>query len=131
MRNWLSNFMLGRNGADQLFIAQIVAAVVLKLLSNMTDMGLLSLFSTAMLVWALYRALSRDIPRRGDENQRFLTAGERVRGDVRAWRERLRHRKEYKFFHCPGCGNWLRVPRGKGKIQITCPRCGHRFSGRT
>ena len=131
MRNWLSNFMLGRNGADQLFLAQIIAAIVLKLLSNMTDMGILSLFSTALLVWALFRGLSRNVVKRRDENQRFLTAGERFRGDVRAWRERFRHRKEYKFFHCPGCSNWLRVPRGKGKIQITCPRCGHRFSGRT
>ena len=131
MRNWLSNFMLGRNGMDQLVMAQVAAALVLQLLSGVMDIGILSLFSNAMLVWAVFRMLSRNISARGEENRKFLTWLRGVRADARAWRERLRHRKEYKFFRCPGCGNWLRVPRGKGNIQITCPRCGHRFSGRT
>ena len=131
MKNWLSNFMLGRNGMDQLVIAQVALALVLQLLSGVLDTGILSLFSNAMLVWAAFRMLSRNLSARSVENQRFLLRLQGFRTDTRAWRERLRHRKEYKFFHCPGCGNWLRVPRGKGKIQITCPRCGHRFSGRT
>lgn len=131
MRNRLSNFMLGRNGTDQLFIAQLVLAVVLQVLSGVMDMGILSLLSNAMLVWAVFRALSRNVARRREENRRFLERVYRIRADAQVWRDGIRHRKEYKFFRCPGCGNWLRVPRGKGKIQVTCPRCGHRFSGKT
>ena len=47
------------------------------------------------------------------------------------YRQRRRLRRDYKFFRCPSCRNRLRLPRGKGRIQITCPRCGHRFGGKT
>ena len=131
MGNWLRNFMAGRNGFDQLCLAQLAGAVLLNLLARWTDSVVLSLLGSGLLIWVLFRAYSRNLPRRQAENQRFLTAGSRIRGSYRSWRERQRHRKEYKFFRCGGCGNWLRVPRGKGKIQITCPRCGQRFSGRS
>ena len=131
MGNWLRNFMAGRNGFDQLGLAQLLLALVLNALARLLEAEFLSLLGSVLVVWAFYRALSRNLSRRWEENRRFLTLGSRLRGGIRAWRERRRHRKEYKFFRCSGCGNWLRVPRGKGKIQITCPRCGQRFSGRT
>ena len=131
MGSWFQNFMAGRNGADRLSVAQIAASVVLNLLSRRPGREMLSLLSAALLLWALFRILSRNLPARQRENARFVTALPRLRSRLTAWRERQKHRKDYKFYRCAGCGNWLRVPRGKGRIQITCPRCGHRFSGKT
>lgn len=131
MGNWIRNFMAGRNGLDRLGQVTLLLALVLNLLANMLDAALLSGLSSGLLVWCLFRVFSRNLSRRQAENQRFLTAGSRAGRGLRAWRERQCQRKEYKFFRCSGCGNWLRVPKGKGKIQITCPRCGQRFSGRT
>lgn len=131
MREKLRNFMAGRNGFDQLCVAQAVAAIVLNLLARLTQRDFFALLSSILVVWMFYRALSRDLGRRQGENLRFLGTGSRIRTDVSAWRTRQKQRREFKFFRCPGCRNWLRVPRGKGKLQVTCPRCGHRFSGRT
>jgi len=131
MGNWIRNFMAGRNGLDRLGQVTLLLALVLSLLANVLDAAFLSALSCGLMIWCLFRVFSRNLSRRQAENQRFLTAGSRFGSDLRAWRERQRQRKEYKFFRCGGCGNWLRVPKGKGKIQITCPRCGQRFSGRT
>ena len=131
MREKLRRFMAGRNGFDQLCMAQAALALVLSLLSRLTRRDFFALLSSILVVWMLYRALSRDVGRRQGENMRFLGTGSRIRSDVNGWIARQKQRREFRFFRCPGCRNWLRVPRGKGGIQITCPRCGHRFSGRT
>ena len=131
MGNRFQNFMAGRNGADRLGMVQIAASVVLNLLARRPGWEKLSLFSSALLVWALFRILSRNLPARQRENALFVTAIPRLRAGFKAWQERQKHRKEYKFYRCVGCSNWLRVPKGKGRIQITCPRCGHRFSRKT
>jgi len=131
MRNWLQNFMVGRNGFDRLCLVQALGALALDTLGRLTGWEFLTFLGTGMLVWMLYRALSRNLARRQAENQQMLSLRSRTRSDVQAWHARRQQRREFRFFRCPGCRNWLRVPRGKGKIQITCPRCGHRFSDRT
>jgi len=75
--------------------------------------------------------LSRNIKRRRAENDRFLRYWWPVRTKASRSLSLARQRKTHKFFKCPGCGNTLRVPRGKGKLQITCPKCGERFSRKT
>ena len=65
------------------------------------------------------------------ENQKLLKLLPNLRRALRDGVERRRQRRDYKFFRCPGCHERLRLPRGKGRIQITCPRCGQRFSGKT
>ena len=106
-------------------------ALALTLLSNLLDAGIFTLLSNAMLVWMLFRMLSRNIGARRREEVYFLNLGSRIQTNLRGRYQRYQLRKTHKFFRCTGCGNWLRVPRGKGKIQITCPRCGQRFSGQT
>ena len=39
--------------------------------------------------------------------------------------------REYKYFVCPGCGQICRVPKKRGKITITCPRCHASFDRRS
>ena len=82
------------------------------------------------IVAALYRMLSRNYARRRAENTKFLT----VAGPAIRWfkLQRTIHRdKEHRYFKCPNCGQQLRVPRGKGKVTITCRNCGVSFDEKT
>lgn len=132
MFNRLQAFMLGRNGPDRLALAAFVAAIVVNVLSRIF-LGniILMLLSMLLLVYAIFRIFSKNLAKRREENYRFTN----IWGDTKAafsrWKERRAQSKEYKFFTCPGCKNKLRVPKGKGKLQITCPRCGLRFGGKT
>ena len=130
IRNWLRNFMAGRYGPDQLYVACFITAIVLGLLSNFCGLWM-SLLSYLLLFYALFRMLSRNISKRRRENDKFL----KFWWPVRMWFirkfQRIKSSKTYAFFKCPACKNTLRVPKGKGKIQITCPKCGERFIKKT
>lgn len=118
--NFLRNFMTGRYGPDQLNIALIVSALIVSLVSRFEKLSLLIFPAYLLLVFAFYRMLSRNVTRRQTENERFL----RILGSVK---NRFKYSKTHKYFKCPSCRNTLRVPRNKGKLQITCPKCGERF----
>ena len=131
IRNWLARFMIGRYGVDQFYFALCIVAVVLGVLSSIPRLGLLYIVSCIFLFYALFRMLSRNIHKRRRENDIFLRYWWPVRRSVTSWYRRFKSRKTHRFFKCPGCKNILRVPKGKGKIQITCPKCGERFERKT
>jgi hypothetical protein len=120
--NWFRNFMYGRYGTDQLNLALLVSYLVFCLLASFTGIGLFNLIALAAVIFCIYRMFSRDIARRSRENQTFLTKMQPV---FRWWRQlnaRVRDR-DHRYYRCPCCKQVLRVPRGRGKIAITCPRC--------
>ncbi len=134
-RSFLSRFLAGRYGTDQLNRTLNIAAVVLLVLSLFTGGrgfgSLVWVLALACLVWGSFRTLSRNIPRRQRENAAFLSLTRRPRENLRSARDRFSQRREYRFFRCPSCRTWLRVPRGKGKLNITCRQCGERFTRST
>lgn len=91
----------------------------------------LAFYMLAMIcfVWAVWRAYSSKKYQRAKENAHFVSG--RFYKGLRNWRVRFSQRKDYRFFRCPGCRRWLRVPRGRGKLQISCPGCGSRFTKKT
>jgi hypothetical protein len=123
--------MVGRYGPDQLGVACVILAVVLKLVSSITRFGILGFLAYIILVFALFRFLSRDMVKRRRENDKFIRYWWPLRRKLLLRVEKIKSRRQYKFFSCPSCGNQLRVPRGKGKIKITCPKCGERFERKT
>ena len=128
--NFLRKLMYGRYGSDQLSLFLLVVYVLLTLLSGLPHMGWLSWLALVVLVWDLFRMFSRRIDRRRAENARFLA----LAGPVVRWRRRRHniHRdKEHRYFKCPNGGQYLRVPRGKGKITVTCRNCGASFEERS
>ena len=135
MMNRLRAFLAGRNGIDGLGYGLLVAAIVVNLLARLVRRdgisALLSFIAAALMVVCVLRILSRNIAARQRENAAFLRLFSRVKSGASDVKYRAEHSREYKFFTCPGCHNKLRVPRGKGKIQITCPKCGQRFGGRS
>lgn len=134
MKQKLARFMVGRNGNDQLNLFLLGLDVVLLIAASFVrgDAGrLLYLLTFALLGFAYFRMLSRNLVRRRQENARYLHAQYRLSAQVKLRREKWVQRKDYKFFSCPSCKTTLRVPRGHGKIKIVCRKCGNTFTGKT
>ena len=131
IRRILRNFMIGRYGPDHLNVAMIILSLVLSLVQTLVGFMPLMYISYIILALALFRMLSRNITRRRAENDKFIRYWWPVRTKASRTIANIKHRKTYKFLKCPGCGNTLRVPKGKGKLQITCPKCGERFMKKT
>ena len=127
IRNFLRRLMIGRYGPDHLNIAMIVVSVVISLLGSIIGFVPLIYISYAILALALFRMFSRNITRRRAENDRFIRYWWPIRTRAKRSLANIKHRKTHRFIKCPGCGNTLRVPKGKGRLQITCPKCGERF----
>ena len=85
-----------------------------------------TVLTTALALWILFRFFSRNLTARRGENQRFL----RCFQPLTSWLTRARDR-DHRYFPCPGCGTVCRVPRGKGTIRITCPKCGQVMQKKT
>ena len=131
IRNFLRNFMHGRYGPDHLNIAMIVVSLILSLIHGIIGLSPIMYLSYVVLALALFRMLSRNIPRRRAENDVFIRYWWPVRTKVSRAVANIKHRNVYKYFSCPSCANTLRVPKGKGRLQITCPKCGERFIKKT
>ena len=127
-RNALSRFMYGRNGVDALSWALVVLEVVLSLLSAFIHVRGVSqalyFVSTALMFVVLLRIFSRNLARRQAENAKFLTWWTPKANAIRGARAR-RADKAHKYVRC-SCGAYCRVPRGVGKIELTCPKCGRK-----
>ena len=120
--NWLRNFMSGRYGTDQLSLALLIFYLILGFLGTLTGMTFFHILAFLAAFFCVFRMLSRDFYRRRSENQRFLTVMQPVFRKTRQWYARLQDR-DHRYYRCPCCKQLLRVPRGRGKITITCPRC--------
>lgn len=131
MRYRLRQFLDKCYGFDLLGYLLLATCVLLTMLSRLFDVVLPSLLASIALVWAVARAFSHNIHKRWEENQRLVKWLPNLRHALSDGMMRHKQRRDDKFFRCPGCRNRLRLPRGKGRIQITCPRCGQRFGGRT
>ena len=112
-------FMVGRYGTDKLNMVILGVGLVLALLSmfvGATEVSMvLTLLSYGLMFWAIFRIFSRNTYKRYRENRKFLMLIERIKD------------REHRYFDCPRCHQPVRVPRGKGKIAITCPKCKERF----
>ena len=123
VRTALQRFMAGRYGTDKLNMAILgvgIALCVITLLNPIAIVdGVLTLLSYALMFWAIFRTLSRNTYKRYRENRKYLQFLERIKD------------REHRYFSCPRCRQPVRVPRGKGKIAITCPKCKEKFIKKT
>ena len=124
--------MYGRYGSDQLNMAILIAAVLLSLINSILTVFLRSsqVYSTiiapilsvavyGLLIYSFFRMLSRNIYKRHRENRRFTQLWTRIKD------------RNNRYFRCPNCKQTVRVPRGRGKICIRCPKCGEKFTRKT
>ena len=119
MNMWLARFMYGRYGSDKLNMVLLVTGLVISLLSSFSGVFLLGYLSWIPFFFVLFRMFSRNIPARRRENQRFVNFLNRLKD------------RDNRYFNCPQCHQMVRVPKGKGKINIRCPKCGNKFIKKT
>lgn len=135
MRDRFIKFMYGRYGVDEFGKAMLWAAVILSvfgLILNLIGLGFFisfpcSIISTLLMIYIIYRAFSRNINKRVLENHKFLKRTAKIRTYFRFCKTRYNDRKQYSYVKCPNCKNYSRVPKGKGKIKITCRVCKKQF----
>jgi len=130
MMNRLRSFMYGRYGTDQLSCALLVLYIALMLLSYIKPLGFMSVLAVAVALICAARILSRNIDARRRENRLFMEKWGPFQAKLSSLYSMAKDR-EHRYFTCSGCRNTLRVPRGKGKIEITCPRCGAKLVKKT
>lgn len=126
IRSKLQQFMMGRNGGDQFSLALLGVAIVCNLLSSLFDLGIFYWISLVCMGYALFRIFSRNVTKRRGENARFLAKVRPLKRRFSSARARFQD-KEHRYFRCPNCKQQMRVPRGKGRIQVTCRSCGATF----
>lgn len=124
--NKFRQFMYGRYGSDQLSLALIVSAMVLSFANLFLSIIYLQLLSTFLIFFSLFRMLSKNYIRRRKENEWYLRFFDRLKNIVK-----FKSSKKFKYFKCPNCKVKLRVPRGRGALKITCPKCRESFRGKS
>ena len=123
LRAAMGHFMMGRYGTDKLNTAILGAGVIACIISMFVkrpaaDLAL-TLIAYGFMFWALFRTFSRTTYKRYQENRKYLQFMDRIKD------------RQHRYFNCPRCRQVVRVPRGKGKIAITCPKCKEKFIKKT
>lgn len=129
-RSKLQQFMYGRYGADNFNNFIIIASLILMILSWFTT-RLFYLFALLLLVYGVFRMLSRNHSKRYAENSKYLAISGKIKSRVSVYKKMWQQRKTHKFFKCPSCHQYVRVPKGHGNVQITCPKCRMSFNKTT
>lgn len=127
MKERFSRFMQGRYGNDELGSFTLIAMLVLMVFSVVTNWQILYSIALVLLIWSYYRMFSRNISKRYAENQKFLGWWRDVKKPFEQQIYYMKQRKTHHIYTCPNCKQKIRIPKGKGKIKITCPRCKHAF----
>ena len=119
----LRRFMAGRYGTDKLNMTILGVGLVICLITMFIPVWPVSVALTSvsygLMFWAIFRSLSRNTYKRYQENRKYLQFMERIKD------------RDHKYFDCPRCRQPVRVPKGKGKIAITCPKCREKFIKKT
>lgn len=130
MRNRFQRFMSGRYGNDQfnqfLFVLCLISIVLSLFLGS-----IFYIIALALLIYSYYRMFSRKVYARARENEIYLEKTAGIRRKWQGFLSRMRQRKTHHIYTCPGCRQKIRVPKGKGKIRITCPKCHCVFEKRS
>lgn len=129
--NQLRRFMYGRYGFDHLTQFLLWVAIILTLASSLSHIKLLVYLSYIIIAYALFRVLSKNTNRRTKENFKFLEKTKSIRNIFSKMKMTINGTKTHRYYSCPKCRQTIRVPKGKGKIRIICPKCKTEFIKRT
>ena len=124
----IRRFLYGRNGLDDLAKLSLILSIIVFLIYGFWPRGIvkviLSLVTWGLMGYAYFRILSKNVYKRVRENKKYL-------GMINMAKTRWKQRKTHKFYRCPKCKTWLRVPKGRGRITITCVKCATKFDKKT
>ena len=123
----LRNFMYGRNGTDALALVFLGGGLLLGVLYRFTAWLPVYGASLACYIYSLFRTFSRNVGKRRAENAKFEGFWRKVKNKWSLLRSGAEERKAYRHFRCPSCRQKIRIPRGRGKVEVRCPSCGTAF----
>lgn len=130
-REKFARFMYGRYGMDQFsrFLSFFAAALIL--INIFVRSSAMYMVGLLCVIYIYFRIFSRNLSKRSAENQRYLKYHYRIMSKINRTRARIKDRKTHRIFKCPSCSQKIRVPKGKGRISIKCPKCRIEFIKRT
>lgn len=135
MKEKFAKFMAGRYGTDRLNMFMVIVLLVCAVINLFVRNGY---FSVVLSSWELFliiliyiRMFSRNISKRYAENQKYLAIENRIRRIFGQKKYIQQQRKDFHIYSCPQCKQKIRIPRGKGKVSIRCPKCGAEFIKRS
>lgn len=123
----MKNFMIGRYGQDELGKFILSLTLILLVINLFVKTSALSVVDLILIFYSYYRIFSRDTSARYAENKKFLDTIEPLRRKFFTSKNKYENRKVYKYIKCPSCKLEMKVPKGKGKIKVTCKSCGNKF----
>lgn len=126
----LAEWSVGRNGADELVSACINLAFVMIIVNFFVGNQIMSALELLLIAYAWFRLSSKNIPARRRENEAALKKAGSVISFLANPVAAASEFKNYVHLTCPDCGQKVRIPRGKGKVRVTCPKCHKRFEGK-
>ncbi len=124
----IRRYMQGRYGMDELSKFLMVISVVMIVLASLTRNSMVNLVSFIIIGFVYYRMFSKNFYKCSLQNQKYLKLRNRLMGNWKNQISYFKQRKIYSFYNCPECSQKVRIPKGKGKVQITCPKCKAEFS---
>ena len=127
----MARFMYGRYGMDQLSRNLSLICLVLLIITMFVRNNVIYMIALVGIVYTYFRVFSRNISRRSEENEKYLKFHYKVVGKLNKIKFRITDSKTHRIFRCPSCSRKIRVPRGKGKISIKCPKCRIEFIKKT
>lgn len=127
MKEKLRKLMMGRYGIDQLSGFLLGLALIILLISRFCFREVLYIVSLLIVIFAYYRIFSKNISRRNKENHLYLSLNGKIKKYFLKQKYMFEQRRIYRIYSCPGCRQKIRIPKGKGKVSITCPKCKTEF----
>ena len=131
MRLKIQRWMYGRNGLDELGKAVYMSGLVIIVVNFFSRSVMVSSLAMALFIYVIYRCCSKDIKKRREENIIYNEWLRKQSKYVEVIKLNWKYRKTNRYYICKACGQIIRVPKGKGRIEIVCPNCKHIFIKRT
>lgn len=127
MKEKLQQFMVGRYGTDQLSRFLLIMAIILMVVSMLFHSPICNLIAVLLIVLCYYRIFSKNHRQRYSENMAYLKYAQKATAFFGTKKRYFMQLKDFHIYKCPSCRQKIRIPRGKGKISITCPKCRTEF----
>lgn len=125
--NWFKKFMIGRYGPDHLSAGLLLVSLLISIIAMFVSVSWFGYLAYIPLLLCFYRILSKNIYRRREENNKFLKFWNPIASQAGKRIYRIKDSRLHRYYKCPQCKQEVRVPKGKGKIRITCPKCKTEF----
>lgn len=130
-REKLARMMYGRYGVDALSKGILYVSIAFLVINMFFHSVIINSVSMALLFICYFRMFSRNFGKRQSENTKYLGYCNRVKHSISKIKFHVKESKNHHIYRCPNCKQKIRIPRGKGKISIRCPKCQTEFIKRS